>query len=786
MSPSPRLPIIVRRKLDRLGRSLRFYAALDGIAALLLTVILLFLLNFALDRFFEFPLIVRLLLLPVFTGTILYVLWKRIIRRSLAAIRRDQLATLLEHYVPRLNEALVTAVEMTAVECPAAEKSGSDADSDTDFERQFMQQTIDEAAVLLRGVNVHRFFRVGRVFSRFTFALLCVALTAGACAYHSETFSLWFSRNILLSEQEYPRRSELLVDGFQDGKVRIGRGDSFTLSIRASEDMPLVPETIRVRVGTPESGYRTWLLDQFRRETREGARWRIFSTTFPEMLETVHLHIRGADSTLSGLLIEVVPTPTLTEMALTQHFPAYMQRSERVVTLSGRTMIPDGTAITITAKSTKPLIHAAVIINETETSLTPIPNEPFDTIELTLPALREETTMDFRLTDMDALINRHPIRAELGIIRDQPPVVTARLEGIGPAITPEAVLPIVGEITDDNGLALAVIRYTTEPAAPAEETETPREPTEGTAPMTGLTSGQTVFPFTQTFTVFPLSALPGDKLALHIEASDAFDLDHSTGQTGTGSRWQLEIVTPEQLKNLLETREITLRQRFEIVIGEVERTKSIMFDYSLEPPEQQVEQAAALTLEPHEDDETEESLAQRQQELDTRKQTILDTINLEQSDLGKFHISRMFRDTHKEVYDLTNIVESFRLIRAEMVNNRIFTEDERRRIDQDIMQPMQELIHTDFPGIDELLTGLNQMLSERELPNRPLAMEERRKILTQFDATLLKMAAIRDKMASMESFNEALEILRSIIRQQQILRNETLEEQRQRLRDLLN
>ena len=797
MSPSPRLPIIVRRKLDRLGRSLRFYAALDGIAALLLTVILLFLLNFALDRFFEFPLIVRLLLLPVFTGTILYVLWKRIIRRSLAAIRRDQLATLLEHYVPRLNEALVTAVEMTAVECPAAEKSGSDADSDTDFERQFMQQTIDEAAVLLRGVNVHRFFRVGRVFSRFTFALLCVALTAGACAYHSETFSLWFSRNILLSEQEYPRRSELLVDGFQDGKVRIGRGDSFTLSIRASEDMPLVPETIRVRVGTPESGYRTWLLDQFRRETREGARWRIFSTTFPEMLETVHLHIRGADSTLSGLLIEVVPTPTLTEMALTQHFPAYMQRSERVVTLSGRTMIPDGTAITITAKSTKPLIHAAVIINETETSLTPIPNEPFDTIELTLPALREETTMDFRLTDMDALINRHPIRAELGIIRDQPPVVTARLEGIGPAITPEAVLPIVGEITDDNGLALAMIHYTTEPAADNEETETQREPTEGTTPITGITSGQTIFPLSQSFAVSPIGVLPGDKLVLYVEASDAFDLDtpeeqYHTGQTGTGTRWQLEIVTPEQLKTLLETREITLRQRFEIVISEVERTKGIMFDYSLEPPEQQIQQAEALTLEEGDEDETaenpeaENNRAQRQRELDAQKQKILDTINLEQSDLGKFHISRMFRDTHKEVYDLTNIVESFRVIRTEMINNRIFTEDERRRIDGDIMQPIQELINRDFPGIDESLTSLEQILSERDVPNRPLAMEERRKILAQFDATLLKMATIRDKMASMESFNEALEILRSIIRQQQILRNETLEEQRQRLRNLLN
>jgi hypothetical protein len=78
------------------------------------------------------------------------------------------------------------------------------------------------------------------------------------------------------------------------------------------------------------------------------------------------------------------------------------------------------------------------------------------------------------------------------------------------------------------------------------------------------------------------------------------------------------------------------------------------------------------------------------------------------------------------------------------------------------------------------------VLSELEESSRPLALEERQKILMQFDVTLLKMGAIRDKMASMESFNEAMELLRSIIKQQQQLRNETMEERNRRLRNLLN
>ena len=777
---SPQFPIIIRRKLDRLHRSLRLYAALNGFAVLLLTVMLLCTLDFALDRFFEFSLLVRAIIFPLLVAATAYIFGEKIIFRCFAAIRRDQLATALEHYVPQLNEALVTTVEWG---------------NNEEVNPELMQHTIDEAVTALRGVNVHRFFRIGRVFSRLLFSLLCAACVAAGYVYDSETVSLWFARNILLAQQEYPRQSELLVDGFQDGRVRIGRGDSFTLSVRANTDKPKIPESVRVRIGTPEVGYRTLDIKEFRTETREGTRWRVFSTTFSEMLETVNLQIRGADSTLNGLCIEVVPTPTLTEMVLNQTFPDYMQRSERAVPLTGRTMIPDGTKITITAKSTKPLREASAIINQTETLLTPESHGLFDEIILTLPILREETTVEFRLTDIDSLTNRHPIRAELGIIKDQPPIVTARLEGIGPAITSEAVLPIAGEITDDNGLATAVSRYTTEPAIVAQTetpsetlTETQREPTEGVVPVDGITSGQTLFqliPQTQTFAVAPLALLPDDKLTLFVEASDLYDLEDTEGQVGIGPRWLLEIVTPEKLKELLETREITLRQRFEVVIGEVERTKSIMSDYSLEPMEQQVQQATAMTLE-SKANETEAERESRQRELETQKQKLLDTINLEQSELGAYHISRMLRDTHKEVYDLQAIVDAFETIRQEMINNRIFSEDERKRIDQEILQPMRELIKADFPGIDESLGILNQMLLERNVPNRPLALEERQKILAKLEATLLKMTTIRDKMASMESFNEAIELLRAIIKQQQQLRTETIEERNQRLKDLLD
>ena len=183
----PRFPVIIRRKLDRLNRSIRFYATLDGIAVWLGTLILLFILDFALDRFFEFSLVARAILLPILVVTIAYVFGKRIFFRCFASIRRDQLATALEHYVPQLNEALVTAVEWQ---------------DNNEVNPELLQHTIDEAVAALRGVNVHQFFCTGRLYLRFAISLLCATAVTAGCMYHSETVSLWFSRNILLAQLE--------------------------------------------------------------------------------------------------------------------------------------------------------------------------------------------------------------------------------------------------------------------------------------------------------------------------------------------------------------------------------------------------------------------------------------------------------------------------------------------------------------------------------------------------------------------------------------------------------
>ena len=771
------LPSPVEQKIRRLERLLRIYVAVDGAVTLLIAVVLILGIDVAVDRFFEPSQLVRGFLLLSMLAMTAYVFWLRIGRRVFATIRDEQLATVFERFVPGLNESLITAVEF-------------DETRQEEVEPLFMERTVDWAEESLQGVEVRKFFRYGRLTFRCAAAMLVVGLAIGLCATFAETAELWFSRNILLSSKDWPRHSQIVVDGFADGKVRIGRGDSFTLTVRASTAMPLVPETVRLHVGSKKGGYRSLLLDQFRIDTLDGTDWRTFTYTFAEMLETLPVSVSAADSRLDGLTIEVVPPPTLADVKIRQHFPEYIQREERTVSPSGRISVPDGTNVTIFATASKPLVAVRVGVNGTE----PIPlnlDSP-ESFSFFVQNLREDRLVEFTLEDDDGLRNRQPICFDFSVIKDQPPVVTARLDGIGSVITPVAVLPTLGEIVDDYGLGNANFRYTInqfsrysgDETPPKNETTETKESTDtGAVNIPGIGNFQTLFPLDREFAVEERSVAPGDKIAVFVEATDKFDLDGATGQTGVGPNWPLEIVSAERLKGLLEVREITLRQRFEVLIGEVEKTKAILEEYSLTPPKELVDEIETSLV--VDEQLTDDAKKKREAEREKTKKERLELLGREQAESGMYAISRMLRDTKKEVYEQRTIIESFLSIRKEMVNNRIFSDEIRERIDTGIVGPMQALIDAEFPEADRLLDVLNKSLEIRNKPIRTEAITQQKSALDQFDRILEKMRAIRDSMISMESFNEAIELLRTIIRQQNQLRNETQEEKNRQLKKLL-
>ena len=65
------------------------------------------------------------------------------------------------------------------------------------------------------------------------------------------------------------------------------------------------------------------------------------------------------------------------------------------------------------------------------------------------------------------------------------------------------------------------------------------------------------------------------------------------------------------------------------------------------------------------------------------------------------------------------------------------------------------------------------------------ASAAQRTAIDQGDAILIEMTQIRDKILELESFNEAIEMLRAIITGEKALQDQVRERQKRKVRDLL-
>ncbi|MGL6194500.1 MAG: hypothetical protein ACRC2T_06720, partial [Thermoguttaceae bacterium] len=497
-------------------------------------------------------------------------------------------------------------------------------------------------------------------------------------------------------------------------------------------------------------------------------------------------------------------------------------------------LIPEGTQVEIQLTASKPITSALVSRNgEQARNVEKLENE---TIFAQIDDLRADTFLEWTIEDDFGIKNRKPIRLDLELLKDQSPSVLAKLDGIGSAITPIALLPVQGNATDDNGLAKIDFRYSSTKSKPDEknkaentkenesesgngkedesaENQNTSPSGEGSIKIAELNGTITNQPLSCEFSVAELLLQPGDRLMLTVEATDTYNLNGSTGNVAVGDRWNLEIVSAQQLKGILEAREIGLRQRFEALIDEVRRTRSIITDISFPAAPEDAEKkssdententssnngnntenkeentagnTSANKTEDNSENATPEKSDENKNNLEPKKPKF-DRITDEQAAAGNYGISRAIRDSEKEKYELQGINAGFSSIRKEMVNNQIFTPDQQQRIDNQIMEPIKTLIERDFYEFEQILGDFTQAIEKRDQTARPEILKQRDRAISQLDKILTKMAAIRDQMVSMETFNEAIEMLREIIKGQESLREETTQKRKEQLRSLLD
>ena len=130
------------------------------------------------------------------------------------------------------------------------------------------------------------------------------------------------------------------------------------------------------------------------------------------------------------------------------------------------------------------------------------------------------------------------------------------------------------------------------------------------------------------------------------------------------------------------------------------------------------------------------------------------------------------------------IRDSFEDIRQELINNRVDATDRRNRIENDIVGPLTSVAEKMFPILDGRLGRLRSHLegSSPEDETQAAAVSA----VAQADQILSQLEAVLEKMLELETYNELVDLIRKMIRDQEDLTERTKEQQKKSALELLN
>jgi len=356
-----------------------------------------------------------------------------------------------------------------------------------------------------------------------------------------------------------------------------------------------------------------------------------------------------------------------------------------------------------------------------------------------------------RLTDTDGIANREPIEFLISAIPDETPRVALRAKGISTAVTPVARIPLEGTIADDHGLAGAEVRIDVVPPQSAAGRQ-------HRLPIARVAMGATFIEFAgddlEVVSLEPLGLAVGGRVEMAVEARDACTLD-DLPNVGTSDVWMLEVVSAESLRSLLEAREVLLRRRFESVIADLGQARD------------RVQEAMAGADAGGAAGRPEDAQARAADEAPAETNWLVT-------------VRRLGEAASRAAGETGDIADAFLGIRIELDNNRLLTPEIDQRLVGEIAGPLQELVARDLPTLAARSTEVDAGANAPDLTTGGGA-----RLVRQADDVLVRLRAVLDRMMELESFNEVIERLRGVIRLQEEIRDQTLDEHKKRVREAL-
>lgn len=753
--PKFELPSAIRGVLASVRRRIRAYVWGEGLAIVIATIGLMFWVGLAADWLFEPSVKTRQMAIAAAMVVLLVVAYRYLLRRAFVPISDATAALLLERRFPKLNEQLVTAVE--AADSPARV---------AEFHPEFLGNTTRMANEAVASLPVGALFD-RRPLVRATLLASAFVLSVVVFAIGSrDTFGFWLQR-LALAEEPWPRRVQLEVVGFPpDAEGRrthkLAQDDDLELLVHARTDGYEAPDEVEIRFRLADGRRGRDTLTRVGDATTQGD-YQLFRYEFKHVAGNLDFDIVGGDDRVRDLHLQVVDRPELYALELESTYPEYLHRETRRLPVTGGMRVPEGTKLVLHASSTKPLTVARAHCAKTQQDVTvPFAGTASQKLLWDYGTFTSDDVLVVSVTDTDGVAAREAYRVSLAVVKDDVPQVAVRLAGIGSAITPEAILPMVGKVTDDYGLDRVWYDYqvdagllqqrplTSQPNGEPSVDKLDAFDTRATNPQTG----QRV-----------MELKPKQRLTLALKATDRYNLSKEP-RAGSSQQFTLDVVTVSELLALLERRELALRQRFESIYEKLTDTRNLLNRVrSNDTNADAVETAsAAEAKKPNDPTAKPADAAVTAERMLARR---------------RLRVAGSLQNVVQAADEVKGVAESFDDLGAELTNNRIENPDLKSRLGEQIARPLHQIAEQRLP---ELAAQLK--LVESRLDDTTATATELKKAIAQADATLVAMRQVLDKMLELETYNEVVALLRGIITDQEEINRRTKERQKDKLKSV--
>jgi hypothetical protein len=706
------------RRLAGLRSQINLWFVVDGLVRVLWTMLAVFAVDCLLDWCFRMDHAQRVVMLVMMAAVLISAVYRWLIAPLLAVAGDDALCLQVEQKHPELQQSLISALQF------AREPDHSSRG----YSLTLVAATVRQGAEAALGVSFPAVLDsqiFGRNLALLLCALLCYLGAAGAIAANPLA-NIWFNRNLLLGDQNWPQLTYLELLRAKDGVVVFPRGEDWTQHVEVTADSQIVPSAVTL---------------EFRRargrssQLMKKAGERRFEAVFASVMEPFEFRARGGDALTPWVRVELVEPPAFEQLELVVAPPAYTQQSPQTLPPGrGPYFALPGSTLTISGQANKPLASAVV---EIEGHPQPIPLRVTGGLTVRGAVAPDQLLAGqyvLRLTDESGLTSKRPATFGMRIRPDREPRVRVRLVGVSGMVTPRARLPFSCRATDDYGVADLKVDY----RWTGDDVTRPKD--EGAIPFPDLKSKlpRPELTYDARLDLESLAIPTGSGLTFAFVAADNDNINPLGANVGRSSDFLVRVVTEDELRADLLRREKEQRQEFE-------RYLKLQEDLLTELRAWQAGAGDSAAL----SGEQRDLLMQMQ-----KRQKVLGV-------------------------NVGAVGERMALFLIEVENNRLEESDGKLQARlQEIVTPLQELSSADLPAI---VVALDQVRRESGPARSTAAVAA----VQQQEQAIEKMRRVLSLMVKSEGYQEAINLIYEIQKSQQDVLDRTMKEQQERIKRIL-